>query len=246
MSPVHLRNLGLSRNQQEDREGLSRTRRPGRGLLGHSSGWQDIEGNHTNPAIHFPIQQKPHTRGLGGYGSDSSAQPTSERPFSMKHGQQEVQPSIPWGRTWRKLPEDMSERDRLQNLMVITKGWNPTRKTTADPERAYSDSFPLTRSRPNQLSRSFTSFRNQQISGQESPSLTIPGSFQEKTSIQGQKQDLFQPKAERVRPNDPGAFGLGERSTQEPEIVVNTSKISSPNNRNITPTQDEHSVFTPE
>ncbi|MBW0548539.1 hypothetical protein O181_088254 [Austropuccinia psidii MF-1] len=32
----------------------------------------------------------------------------------MAHGQQEVQPGIPLGRTWRKLPEDMSQRDRLQ------------------------------------------------------------------------------------------------------------------------------------
>ncbi|MBW0472179.1 hypothetical protein O181_011894 [Austropuccinia psidii MF-1] len=39
---------------------------------------------------------------------------------------------------------------------------------------------------------------------------------------------------------------LGERSTQEPQMVVHTSRISSPNNRNITPTQNEHSVFTPE
>ncbi|MBW0488054.1 hypothetical protein O181_027769 [Austropuccinia psidii MF-1] len=32
----------------------------------------------------------------------------------MEHGQQEVQPSIPLGRTWSKLPEDMSQRDILQ------------------------------------------------------------------------------------------------------------------------------------
>ncbi|MBW0469029.1 hypothetical protein O181_008744 [Austropuccinia psidii MF-1] len=57
MSPVHLRNLGIPRNQPEDTEGLFRTRRPGREHLGHSGGWQDIEGNHTHSAIHFPIQQ---------------------------------------------------------------------------------------------------------------------------------------------------------------------------------------------
>ncbi|MBW0575123.1 hypothetical protein O181_114838, partial [Austropuccinia psidii MF-1] len=32
----------------------------------------------------------------------------------MEHGQQEVQPRIPLGRTWGKLPEDMSQRDRLK------------------------------------------------------------------------------------------------------------------------------------
>ncbi|MBW0487602.1 hypothetical protein O181_027317 [Austropuccinia psidii MF-1] len=65
-------------------------------------------------------------------------------------------------------------------------------------------------------------------------------------SIQGEKQDLFQPKDEGVRPNDHEAVGLGEKSTQEPEIVVHTSRISSPINRNITPTPIEHSVVTPE
>ncbi|MBW0538723.1 hypothetical protein O181_078438 [Austropuccinia psidii MF-1] len=99
MSPVHFRNLGIPRNQQEGREGLSRTRRPGRGHLGHSGGWQDIEGNHTHSAIHFPIQQKPQTRGLEGHGSSSSAPPTPQRPFSLEDGQQKVQPSIPLGRT---------------------------------------------------------------------------------------------------------------------------------------------------
>ncbi|MBW0477374.1 hypothetical protein O181_017089 [Austropuccinia psidii MF-1] len=99
-------------------------------------------------------------------------------------------------------------------------------------------------SRPSQLSSGFTPFRHQQTSGQESLFFAIPGSFQEKTRIQGPKQDLFQPKAERVRPNDPEAVGLGEKSTKEPEIVVNTSRISSPTNRNITPTQTKHNVVT--
>ncbi|MBW0497095.1 hypothetical protein O181_036810 [Austropuccinia psidii MF-1] len=82
-------------------------------------------------------------------------------------------------------------------------------RRTDDTDRAYSDSFRLTSSRPNHRSSSFTPFRKQQISGQELPFFTIPGSFQEKTSIQEQKQDLFQPKAERVRPNYPEAVGLG-------------------------------------
>ncbi|MBW0498384.1 hypothetical protein O181_038099 [Austropuccinia psidii MF-1] len=114
MSPVHLRNLGIPRNQPEDREGLSRTRRPGRGHLGNSGGWQDTKGNHTHSAIHPPIQQKPQTRGMEGYGSSSSAPLTPQRSFIMDHGQQEVQPSIPLGRTWSKFPEDMSQRDILQ------------------------------------------------------------------------------------------------------------------------------------
>ncbi|MBW0561736.1 hypothetical protein O181_101451 [Austropuccinia psidii MF-1] len=82
---VHLRNHGFQRNHPEDREGLSRTRRPVIGLLGHSGGWQDTDGNHTHSAIHFRIQQDPQTIVLEGYGSSSTAPPTPQRSFSMEH-----------------------------------------------------------------------------------------------------------------------------------------------------------------
>ncbi|MBW0589142.1 hypothetical protein O181_128857, partial [Austropuccinia psidii MF-1] len=117
---------------------------------------------------------------------------------------------------------------------------------TTDPDREHSDSFRLTRSRPNQLSSGFPPFRNQQISGQESPFFTLSGSFQEKTRTQGQKQDLFSPKAESVRPNDPETVVLGEGSTQQPEVVVNHYRISSPLNKNIIPTKIEHNTVSPE
>ncbi|MBW0499058.1 hypothetical protein O181_038773 [Austropuccinia psidii MF-1] len=67
-----------------------------------------------------------------------------------------------------------------------------------------------------------------------------------KTEIQGQKPDVFQPKEGRVIPNDPEAVGLGERITKEPDIVKDTSRISSPTNRNITPTQTEQNSVTPD
>ncbi|MBW0592068.1 hypothetical protein O181_131783 [Austropuccinia psidii MF-1] len=114
MSPAYIRDLGFQRNQPEDREGLSRTRRPGRGHLGHSGGWQDNEGDNINPSIHTSIQQKPQTRGLERHGSSSSAPQTPQRFISMEHGQHEVQPIISLGRTWSKFTEDMSQRDRLQ------------------------------------------------------------------------------------------------------------------------------------
>ncbi|MBW0493343.1 hypothetical protein O181_033058 [Austropuccinia psidii MF-1] len=164
----------------------------------------------------------------------------------MEHGQQEAQPGIPLGRTWSKFPEDLSQRDRLQrpygnhqrlesHQAVQTPGGEgkqdkgdsshyPSYRRTADPDRAYSDSFRFTRSRPNQLSRI----------------------FQEKTRIQGQKQDHLQPEEGGVRPNDPEAVGFGERGAQEPEVAVNNSRISSPINRNMTPTQIEYNVVTPE
>ncbi|MBW0486674.1 hypothetical protein O181_026389, partial [Austropuccinia psidii MF-1] len=74
---------------KEDREAFSIARRPGRGHLGHSGGWQNNEGDNINPAIHTPIQQGPQTTGLDGYGSSSSAPPTPQRFVSMEHGQQE-------------------------------------------------------------------------------------------------------------------------------------------------------------
>ncbi|MBW0482883.1 hypothetical protein O181_022598 [Austropuccinia psidii MF-1] len=84
------------------------------------------------------------------------------------------------------------------------------------------------------------------MSGQKSPFFTIPHSFQEKTRIQGKKQDHLQPKEERVIPNDPEAVEFGERSAQEPEVAVQSSIISSSINRNITLTHIEHNVVTPE
>ncbi|MBW0466902.1 hypothetical protein O181_006617 [Austropuccinia psidii MF-1] len=85
MSPAHLRNLGIPRNQPEDRQGWFRTRRPETGHLGHSGGWKDTEGKNTHSAIHLPIQQKSQTRGLEGYGSSSSAPPTPQRSIPMEH-----------------------------------------------------------------------------------------------------------------------------------------------------------------
>ncbi|MBW0494422.1 hypothetical protein O181_034137 [Austropuccinia psidii MF-1] len=224
------RNLGLQRNQPEDREGLSRTRRPGRRHLVHSGGWQDTEGNHTHSAIHFPILQEHQTRVLGRYGSSSSAPPTPQRLISMEHGKQEV--AIP--------PGGEGKQDKGESSHY------PSYRRTANPDRTYSDSLRLTRRRPKQLSSGFTPFRNQQIRGQQSPFFTIPGSFEEKTRIQGQKKDHLQPEEERVRPKDLEAVRFGERSAQDPEVVLNSSRISSPINRNITPTQIEHNVVTPE
>ncbi|MBW0571581.1 hypothetical protein O181_111296 [Austropuccinia psidii MF-1] len=89
-------------------------------------------------------------------------------------------------------------------------------RRTTDPDRAHTESLRLKRSSPNQLSSGFTPFRNSEVSGQESPFFTLPGGFQEKTRTQGKEQDLFSPKANRVRPNDPETVGICERSTQEP------------------------------
>ncbi|MBW0514036.1 hypothetical protein O181_053751 [Austropuccinia psidii MF-1] len=154
----------------------------------------------------------------------------------------DVQPSISLGRAWSKFPEVLFQIDIFQR----PHGNHQRMAFHQEFQTPGGEGNQRTSSRPTQISSGFTPFRKQQISGQESPFFTIPGSFQEKTRIQGQKQDILQPKAERVRRNDPEAVELGERGTQEPEIVVNTSRISGPNNRNITPTVNEHSFVTPE
>ncbi|MBW0484299.1 hypothetical protein O181_024014 [Austropuccinia psidii MF-1] len=122
-------------------------------------------------------------------------------------------------------------------LMVVTKGWNPDMQLKILEERAI---------RIREKKATIQAIEKQL--NQTEPTL-IPsgsqGSPGEEKDTKG-KKDLFQPQKERVRPNDPEAFGLGEISTQEPEIAVNTSRISSPTNRNITPTQNEHNIVTPE
>ncbi|MBW0568971.1 hypothetical protein O181_108686 [Austropuccinia psidii MF-1] len=98
----------------------------------------------------------------------------------MKNGQQEVQSGISLGGTWRKFPEDLSQRDRLQRPYdnhqrlkfqqeVQTPGGEgkqykgesshyPSYRRAANPDRAHSDSFRLTRSRPNKFSSGFPQF----------------------------------------------------------------------------------------
>ncbi|MBW0472893.1 hypothetical protein O181_012608 [Austropuccinia psidii MF-1] len=53
-------------------------------------------------------------QGLKGNGSSFPAPPSPQRSSSMEHGKQEVQPTIPLGRSWTKLPENVSQIDTLQ------------------------------------------------------------------------------------------------------------------------------------
>ncbi|MBW0524249.1 hypothetical protein O181_063964 [Austropuccinia psidii MF-1] len=136
----------------------------------------------------------------------------------------------------------------LKDLMVITRGWNPTRQVRllearANRIRENQATFQaiegqLTQTGPTQIPS------GSQGAGQISS--PVASHHSETNRIQGAKQDLLQSKEERVRPNDPEVVGFGERSTQEPEVVVNHSRISSPIHRNITPTQIEHNAVSPE
>ncbi|MBW0467058.1 hypothetical protein O181_006773 [Austropuccinia psidii MF-1] len=140
----------------------------------------------------------------------------------MENGQQEVQPGIPLGRTWSKLPGDLSQRDRLQtpysnhqrlepHQAVQTPGGEdkqdkgesshyPSYRRTTDPDSPYSDSFRLTRSIPKHLSNGFTPFINKQISGQESPFFTIPGISRRRQGYKGKNKTAFNQRKTESNP----------------------------------------------
>ncbi|MBW0519264.1 hypothetical protein O181_058979 [Austropuccinia psidii MF-1] len=252
MSPVHLRNLGFQRNQPEDRGGLSRTRRPGGGHLGDSGGWKEIDRNNTHSATPISIQKR-HLKPEDWKDMDQCLQlhQLLKDLFQWSIDNKRFNLASHWselGASCQKIfPKETVQTPGGEGKQGKGESSHfPSYSRTTDPDRAYSDSFRIASSRPKQISSGFTPFRNQKASGQESPFFTIPGSFQEETRTQGQKQDLFQLKAERLRPNDPGAVGIGEKSTQEQEIAVHTSRISIPINRNITPTWIENNVDTSE
>ncbi|MBW0542654.1 hypothetical protein O181_082369 [Austropuccinia psidii MF-1] len=99
----------------------------------------------------------------------------------------------------------------------------PSYRIMAEADRAYSDSFRITKSIQTQLFSGFKPFRNS-ISGAKSSHSSQSQVVSKRQQVyKGIKQDFFWPKAERVRSNDTEAVGLGKRSTQEPEIVLNTS-----------------------
>ncbi|MBW0502713.1 hypothetical protein O181_042428 [Austropuccinia psidii MF-1] len=210
------------RNKPEDREGLFKTRIPEREILRHSTGWQSTEGNHAHSSIHFPIQQKPQTKGLEGYGSSSSTWKLLKDIFQWSMGQKGLKLASHWEELGASFQKISLKEIPFRDIMVITKGCNTTRQ------------FRLLQERESRI-------RENQATIQ-----AIEGSFQEEANIHNKGQDFFQPQEERFRPNDPEASGLGERSKEEAKVAVNTSRISSPTNRNIIPSQNQHNLVTPE
>ncbi|MBW0508388.1 hypothetical protein O181_048103 [Austropuccinia psidii MF-1] len=132
----NLKKLGIPRHQPQDREGLFRTRRTERGHLGLSGGWEDTETKNTHSAIQLSIQRKPQARGLEGYGSISSAPPTPQRSSAMKHGQQEVKLASHWEGLEERFQKICLKEISFKELMVMTKGWNPTRQFRLLEEKA--------------------------------------------------------------------------------------------------------------
>ncbi|MBW0509371.1 hypothetical protein O181_049086, partial [Austropuccinia psidii MF-1] len=172
---------------------------------------------------------KPQTRGLEGSGSSSSAPPTPQTPFSMADGQQELQPGIPLGRNWGNLPEDLSQRDRLQRPY----GNHQRLESHKGVQTPGAPHWPHTIQEPADLWPRVAICHNP---------TKFPGEDKDKT----EKKYYLQQKEERFRSNDPEAVGFGEINAQKPEVAVHNSRISSTINRNITPTKIEHNFVTPE
>ncbi|MBW0508113.1 hypothetical protein O181_047828 [Austropuccinia psidii MF-1] len=146
----------------------------------------------------------------------------------MENGQQQAQPGIPLGKPWSKLPEDLSQIDRLQrpygnhkrlesHQAVLTPGGEgkldkgksshyPSYRRTADPGREYSDSFRLTRRRKNWISNGFTPIRNQQISGKSQHSSQSQEVSRRRQGYKGKKKTTL---SQRKKESDPMIQKLG-------------------------------------
>ncbi|MBW0536026.1 hypothetical protein O181_075741 [Austropuccinia psidii MF-1] len=138
----------------------------------------------------------------------------------------------------------------FKDLIVITKQWNLKRKFRLLEERAtrIRENQATTHSIEEQLSQIGPNLIPSGSQGVDQPNYPVASCYSgtRRSVARSHHSSQFQSKAERVGTNNPEAVGLGERSTQEPEIVVNTSRISSPNNRNITPTHNKDSIVTPD
>ncbi|MBW0465121.1 hypothetical protein O181_004836 [Austropuccinia psidii MF-1] len=140
--------------------------------------------------------------------------------------------------------------------MVITKGWNPNKqfKLLEEREARIRENDATVQAIEEQLNQTKPTLVPSGPQGVDQPNSPVASHhsgnrrsvgkshhysqpqvvFRGRQGYKG-KKDFFQPQAERVRPNDGEAVGFGEISTQEPETVVNTSRISSPINRNLPP-----------
>ncbi|MBW0544952.1 hypothetical protein O181_084667 [Austropuccinia psidii MF-1] len=136
MSPVNLRNLGIPSDQPEGREGLFRTRRHGIGNLRHSGGWQDTEGYHTHFSLTFQFNRslKPEdwkdtdkVLQLHQLLKDLFQWSMDDKRYNLESHLEKL------GASCKKI---CFKEIHLKELMVITKGWNPTRQCSLLEERA--------------------------------------------------------------------------------------------------------------
>ncbi|MBW0488835.1 hypothetical protein O181_028550 [Austropuccinia psidii MF-1] len=132
--------------------------------------------------------------------------------------------------------------------MVITKQWNTNRqfKLLEERETRIRENQATIQAIEEQLNHTDSTLipSGSQGVGQLNSPVASPNSVTSRSVANS--HHYAQSQVERIRPNDPEYIRICERSTQEPEIGVNSSRMSSPTNRNIPPTKNEHNVVTPE
>ncbi|MBW0588330.1 hypothetical protein O181_128045 [Austropuccinia psidii MF-1] len=128
MSLVHLRDLGFQRHQPEDREGLSRTRRPEEETLDTV-----VDGNKLREIILTPPFTSQFNRNLKPeYWKDMDQVlqfhqlPKDLCQWNMNHKRFELETQ--WADLGASCQKICLKEIEIRELMVITKGWNPTRK----------------------------------------------------------------------------------------------------------------------
>ncbi|MBW0510756.1 hypothetical protein O181_050471 [Austropuccinia psidii MF-1] len=84
-------------------------------------------GDNINPSIHTPIQQEPQTRGPERYGSSSSAPPTPQGFTSKGMDKKRFNLAFHRAELGTSCQRICLKEIDFKDLMVITKGWNPTR-----------------------------------------------------------------------------------------------------------------------
>ncbi|MBW0484539.1 hypothetical protein O181_024254 [Austropuccinia psidii MF-1] len=136
MSPVHLRNVVIPRNQLEDREGLSRTRRPGRGHLDTVVDGKTLREIIPTLPLTFQFNRNLKPEDWKDMDQVLKIHQLLKELFQWSMHKKRFNLASNWeelGASFQKICiKDISFKD----LMVITKGWNPTRKFTLLEERA--------------------------------------------------------------------------------------------------------------
>ncbi|MBW0556343.1 hypothetical protein O181_096058 [Austropuccinia psidii MF-1] len=128
MLPVHLRDLGFQRNQPEDREGLSRTRRSGRGHLGQSGGWQKMR--EIISTLPFTLQFNRKLKPEDWKDMDQALQlhQLLKDSFQWIMDNKRFNLASHWAEVGASCQRICLKEIDFKDLMVVTKGWNPTRK----------------------------------------------------------------------------------------------------------------------
>ncbi|MBW0498124.1 hypothetical protein O181_037839 [Austropuccinia psidii MF-1] len=136
MSPVHLRDLGIPRNQPEDREFLSRTRRAGRDTL-----VTVVDGKTLReiiPTLPFTFQFNRNLKPEDWKDMDQVLQLNQllKDLFQLRMDNKRFKLASHWEELGASCQKICLKEIDFKDLVVITKGLNPTRKFRLLEERA--------------------------------------------------------------------------------------------------------------